>query len=119
MGEKEEQLKKDFIELMQEKFREIDEELVKLDAKADSAADAAKVKAKEKIEELKVERDRLKAKMKELSETSDAAWDEFKEGLDHSWDALKAGLKNAFSKFKEPKEESEECNGDTEPPTPK
>lgn len=112
MGEKEERLKKDFIELMQEKFREIDEELVKLDAKADSAAADAKVKAKEKIEELKVERDRLKTKMKELSETSDAAWDEFKEGLDHSWDALKAGLKNAFSKFKK-EEEGEE---DTEPP---
>ncbi len=117
MGEKEERLKKDFIELMQEKFKEIDDELVKLEARADSATDAAKVKTREKIAELKVERDKLKAKTKELMETSDAAWDELKIGLERSWSEITAGLKNAFSKFKETKKEGEEGGGEKEDET--
>lgn len=54
----------------------------------------------EQVKTLEGKVEEARSKLKELSETSDDAWDSVKEGVDSAWDSIKKGLKDAASKYK-------------------
>ncbi|MDY0094257.1 MAG: coiled coil domain-containing protein [Candidatus Vecturithrix sp.] len=92
-------------ELYQQKLQaQLDEweaELNKLRAKASGASADAKLEMNQQIEDMQAKIDEGKAKLSELAETSDDAWDSIKEGVESAWDSLKSGFREAISKFKD------------------
>jgi hypothetical protein len=65
-----------------------------------SAADA-RIKLDKQVEEIEQRVRATKAKLKELGEASEDAWEDLKEGVESAWGALSAAIRNAAAKFKD------------------
>ncbi len=75
--------------------------LAEFKAQAKSSAADARIKHAKQVEELEQKVDATKAKLKELGEASDDAWEQLKVGVESAWGALSAAIRNAAAKFKE------------------
>lgn len=53
-----------------------------------------------KIQVLEGKMQEGKAKLAELADASDEAWETFKDGVESSWDSLKTSVSEVASKFK-------------------
>ncbi len=87
----------------QKKQAQMDEwraEIDKLKAKAAAASADAKLEMNKKIQVLEGKMQEGKAKLAELADASDEAWETFKDGVESSWDSLKTSVSEAASKFK-------------------
>jgi chromosome segregation ATPase len=91
-------------ELYQQKAQaQLDEwkaELEKLKAKASGASADAQLEMKEQIQALEGKFEEGKAKLAEIAEASDDAWESIKEGIESAWSSLKSAFSDAGSKFK-------------------
>lgn len=92
-------------ELYQQKRQaQLDEwkaEVDKLRAKASGASADRQLALNEQIKALESKIEQGKAKLAELAEASDDAWESIKKGVESSWDSLKSAFRDAASKFKE------------------
>jgi len=52
------------------------------------------------VDELEQKVDATKAKLKEMGEASDDAWEQLKVGVESAWATLSAAIQNAAAKFK-------------------
>jgi hypothetical protein len=75
-------------------------EVDKLKAKASVASADAQLKLNEGIEALEGKIEQGKAKLAEIADASDDAWESAKEGVDSTWDALKSAFSDAAAKYK-------------------
>jgi hypothetical protein len=75
--------------------------LAKFKAQAESSAADARIKYAKQVGELEQKVDATKAKLKELGEASDDAWEQLKGGVESAWGALSAAIRNAAAKFKD------------------
>ena len=75
--------------------------LAEFKAQAKSAAADARIKHAKQADELEQKVDVTKAKLKELGEASDDAWEQLKVGVESAWGALSAAIRNATAKFKD------------------
>ena len=82
------------LELAQAKFAEF-----KAQAKI-STADA-RIKHAKQVDEIEQRVGATKAKLKELGEASEDAWEQLKGGVESAWGALSAAILNAAAKFKD------------------
>jgi ElaB/YqjD/DUF883 family membrane-anchored ribosome-binding protein len=82
------------VELAQAKLAEL-----KAEAKI-SAADT-RIKYDEQIEDLGRKVDTAKAKMNELGEASDDAWEHLKDGAENAWDKLRESVRDTAAKLKQ------------------
>jgi gas vesicle protein len=82
------------LELAQAKLAEF-----KAQAKV-STADA-RIKSAKQVDELEQMIGATKAKLKELGEASEDAWEQLKDGVESAWGALSAAIRNAAAKFKD------------------
>jgi len=65
-----------------------------------STADA-RIKYAKHVEEIEQRVSATKAKLKELGEASEEAWEQLKGGVESAWGALSAAIRNAAAKFRE------------------
>ena len=65
-----------------------------------STADA-RIKYAKNVEEIEQRVSATKAKLKELGEASEEAWEQLKDGVESAWGALSAAIRNAAAKFRE------------------
>jgi hypothetical protein len=65
-----------------------------------STADA-RIKHAKQVEEIEQRVIATKAKLKELGEASEDAWEQLKDGVEGAWGALSAAIRNAAAKFKD------------------
>lgn len=84
---------------MQAQMKERSAEIEKLQAKAEQAEADASIDADSAIRELKDKKAAAEAKLDELRETSDDAWNDVKRGFDAATSALSASLKSASARF--------------------
>jgi gas vesicle protein len=82
------------LELAQAKLAEF-----KAQAKV-STADA-RIKSAKQVDELEQMIGATKAKLKELGEASEDAWEQLKDGVESAWGALSVAIRNAAAKFKD------------------
>ena len=91
-------------ELYRQKFQaRLDEwkaDLEKYKARASEASADAQLKMKEQIQVLEGKIKEGKARLAEMEEASDGAWESVKEGVDSAWASLKSAFSDAASKFK-------------------
>lgn len=92
--------REEFQQKMQAQLKEWQDELAKLQERADKASASVKAQIQEQIEELRHKRDATANKLDQLQTASDAAWDDLKSGLEASWKDLKSSLDRASSRFK-------------------
>lgn len=87
----------------QKKQAQLDEwraDIDKLKAKAAGASADAKLEMNKKIQLLENKMKEGKAKLAELADASDEAWETFKDGVETSWDSLKTAVSDAVAKLK-------------------
>ena len=89
-----------YIQKMKAKLDEWNADIAQLEAKADGAEADMKMKYNEKIDALKKQREEAAAKLVELRNASEDAWEDIKVGLESAWDSLGSAMKSALSKFK-------------------
>jgi septal ring factor EnvC (AmiA/AmiB activator) len=75
-------------------------EIDKFKAKASGASADAQLKLNEQIKVLEGKLAAAKAKLTEIADASDDAWESIKEGAESAWASLKSGFSEAASKFK-------------------
>lgn len=87
----------------QKKQAELDEwqaELARFKAKASGASADAKLEMNRQIKALEGKIEEAKAKLAEVAEASDDAWETIKEGTEAAWNSVKSSFSEAASKFK-------------------
>lgn len=87
----------------QKKQAELDEWQAKVDqlkAKASGASADAQLEMNKQIEALESKIEEGQAKLAEIAETSDDAWESFKERFESAWDSVKSAFSEAASKIK-------------------
>lgn len=75
--------------------------LAELKARAKSAGADAQLEASRRMDELEKGVESAKAKLKELGESSEEAWEKLKDGIDNAWSALSTSVRDAAAKFKD------------------
>jgi hypothetical protein len=75
--------------------------LAEFKAQAKSSAADTRIKYAKQVDELEQKVVATRAKLKELGEASDDAWEQLKVGVESAWGALSVAIRNAAAKFKE------------------
>jgi chromosome segregation ATPase len=89
-----------YIEKAKAKLDQWNEEIQEFRAKvAESDADA-KTQYRRELDEMRAYRDQAEAKLKELHDASDEAWNDMKSGFDKAWDKISGAFDSAMSRFK-------------------
>lgn len=74
--------------------------LAQFKAQAKSVAADARIKYAQQVDELEQKVDATKARLKELGQAGDDAWEQLKDGVESAWGALSAAIRDAVAKFK-------------------
>ena len=85
---------------LEAQMREWSAKIDLLKARADQAEAEAKIEYNKRIEDLRQKKEALKAKLDELRNASDAAWQDIKAGTERAAADLKDAVQSALSKFK-------------------
>mgnify|MGYP006309054223 CR=1 FL=1 len=93
-------MKESYEKKLQAQLDEWDAEINKLKAKADKAQADAQLEYYEKVEELRMMQEAARAKLTELREAGDDAWEDLKAGLEAARDSMGKALKAAGSRFR-------------------
>ena len=96
-------LKDAYREKIEAQIEEQQAHLALLKAKAKHAAADVKIMAYEEIGDADAKLDAVKAKLKELGNTSGEAWKEMKAGVEKAWNDLAESSKKAANLFKDKK----------------
>ncbi|MGR5144024.1 hypothetical protein ACQKPX_20430 [Photobacterium sp. DNB23_23_1] len=91
--------RKELINNLHKKLLNWNEDIDKLEVKAQHASGEAKRDLEKTLTELKQRKEEAKAKITDLQHASDSAWEEIKKGADEALDSLKRSFESAKSKF--------------------
>ena len=86
---------------MQAQLDEWKADVDKLKAKASRASADTQLKMNEQIKVLDNKIAEGKAKLSELSQAGEDAWESIREGVESAWDSLKSAVSDAAKKFKD------------------
>jgi len=89
----------EYVTKLKGKLDEWNEDIDKLEAKAEHVKEDVKEKYAEEIETVKKQRDVVKQKTMELVESGEEAWEELKTGVESAWKKLTEAIDRAHSKF--------------------
>ena len=95
MGEK----RNDYVQKLKKNIDRWNVEIGEFQARADSARSDLKVKYRNQMEDLKTRRQDLEAKVSELHQAGEAAWEDVTAGVDAARDALVESILAARSRF--------------------
>jgi flagellar biosynthesis chaperone FliJ len=85
---------------MQARLDEWKADVDKLKAKASGASADVQLDMNQQIKVLERNIEEGKAKLSELAEAGEDAWESIKDGVESAWDSLKSAATDAASKFK-------------------
>ncbi len=100
INEKTMKTKDEYIENLASELKEWSAEIDLLTAKIEHTTADVKIKYVEELDILDAKRHLATAKMKELKEAGEDAWETVKKTADAVWDDLRIGLTDTTSKFK-------------------
>jgi chaperonin cofactor prefoldin len=89
-----------YVEKLEKKIEELDDQIYKLREKARMAKRDAEIDLTMKIEELRDQHEDLMEKLDGLKNAGDQGWQSLKEGVEKAYDDLKYAFSDAKSKFK-------------------
>ena len=88
-----------YVSQLKTKLDQWNTEIDALEKKVDQVSAEGRQHFEKQLEEAKAHREQLKGKLTELTQASDAAWEDLKAGVDLALDAMTAAVKSAKSKF--------------------
>jgi len=91
--------RQEMIDKFHERLHSWNQEIDKLEAKADVASAHAKAEYRETIEHLRARKAQAKTRIDELQDASDEAWDEITQGAEQALGSLKSAYDSAKQKF--------------------
>lgn len=71
-----------------------------MSAKVDEADADTKIEYRKQLDEMRAQRDEAEAKIKEIADAGDDAWDDMKAGFDKAWGSIAGAFDSALSRFK-------------------
>jgi len=89
----------EYVDTLKHKLDDWNEDIDKLEAKADHVKDDMKKKYADEMDFVRHQRDNVKDKTMELIESSEEAWEELKTGVEAAWHKLTEAIDRAHSKF--------------------
>jgi hypothetical protein len=89
----------EYVAKLKDKLDDWNEDIDKLEAKAENVKEDVKEKYAEEIEVVKKQREVVKEKTMELIDSSEDAWEELKIGVEAAWHKLTEAIDRAHSKF--------------------
>lgn len=89
-----------YIDEMADQLKKWDEDIQKLEQKADAAQTHIEQGYREQINELRQKQKETREKLDKIKNSGSDAWLELKNGFEKSRDALESSLKNALDQFK-------------------
>ncbi len=92
--------RKAYEEKLDAQLKEWNAEIALLKAKAENAKADLKVEYATKIDNMQNKRDIAKAKLHELKNAGDDAWEDLKTGAEKAWADVKIAFHDAAAKFK-------------------
>lgn len=92
--------KEEYKQKMEAEVALVQSQLVELKAKASNLTADARVKHAKQVDKLEEGLVATKAKLKELGDASDDAWESFKDGVDSAWNSLSTATGNFVAKLK-------------------
>jgi hypothetical protein len=81
------------------RLQDLDSRVEEVLDRADKATAEAKADSKVQLQELRSRQDQVKARLKELEETGESAWQDLKSGVEAAVVDLQAALNAAWSRF--------------------
>lgn len=75
-------------------------EIAKLKARADKAQAESQIQYYKQIEELRKRQQEAQAKLDELRQAGEDAWEDLQAGIESAWNSLGEAVKSATSRFK-------------------
>lgn len=91
--------KKQYAKKFEGKLEEIDAEIDRLKAQAKQKDADARLQAEDEIDELKQRREKASARLDELQDASEDAWDDVKSGFELAWQNLENATRSATARF--------------------
>lgn len=90
--------KREYIDMMDARLTELDDEIRELRDTADKAVIALKVDYRKQVNALFLKKEALKHEVNQIKEVGGNAWEDIKAGVELSWEALNESVKNGFRK---------------------
>lgn len=92
--------KNQYIEKAKARIAQWDAEIDKMKAKTDEAEADAKIEYQKQLDEMRTQRDKANARLAELQNASDDAWEDMMSGFVKAWDDISNAFTNAASRYK-------------------
>jgi len=92
--------KKQYIEKAKATLDQWDAEIDKTKAKLAEAEADGKIEYQKQLDEMRARRDEAEAKLNEVAEAGDDAWDDVKAGFDKAWESISGAFDSAVARFK-------------------
>ena len=91
-----------FRQAMETRLGEYDKKIDQLQERAEKLSGDLKIKAERQLASLRLKRDAVSDKLKELGATGGSAWDQFKSGINDAMEDLASAYNNAVAEFDKP-----------------
>jgi len=92
--------RKAYVEKLKAQLDEWNADIDKLEAKAKKAEAEFKAKYEDDLAKLHLQRTEVKAKLAEIQDASEEAWEDLRYAFEKSWDIYKESIERAISRFK-------------------
>ena len=92
--------RREFIEMMAARLKELEVEIQKLEAIADKAVAEVKAEYQKQIEELFLKKVVVHDKLSKIQKVSGNGWEDMKTGVELSWEVFEDSVKSALNKSK-------------------
>ena len=92
--------KTEYEKKLKAQLEEWDADINRLRAKANAARAEARVKYLDEVDKLRDQKKQAQARLDELEEAQEDAWEDMKTGIDAAWKNLGNAVNNAVERFK-------------------
>ena len=90
--------KREYIEKISARLKELDREISKLEKAADKAVEAVKAEYHQQIKDLFLKKAKVQDKVDKLQKVSGKAWEDMKAGNELSWEVFQDSVKSGRKK---------------------
>ena len=91
--------KKAYQEKVEATLNQLDARIDLLKAQAKEASAEAKIEYNKRLEDLREQQSEVRARLQEMSEAGEEAWEEFKDGIDEAVSELQDAVTGALAAF--------------------
>jgi phage host-nuclease inhibitor protein Gam len=92
--------RREYIDMLAARLKELESEIHELEAIADKAVAEVKAEYSQQIHDLFLKKKELTEKVTKIQKASGNAWEDMKSGAELSWEVFNESAKTAFKKIK-------------------